>query len=72
MEKCENCSRDSKSIYHTGECPKKVLSIPLAPEFMSLDAMIAKKYGKVAVDPAGGSDSTSVDVVEAPLDEPDQ
>lgn len=23
MEKCERCSRDTKSIYHYGRCPKE-------------------------------------------------
>ncbi len=25
MKKCDNCSRDSKTIYHVGKCPKNFM-----------------------------------------------
>lgn len=74
MEKCKKCSRGAKSVYHAdGKCPNKTLSMEI-PEFMTMDSMIAKKFGGavVGIDPARGSDSTSVDIIEVPPDEPDQ
>jgi hypothetical protein len=52
MEKCEKCSRDSKSIYHVdGECPNKTFEMTIpTPNFLSLDAMIAKKFGAGATE----------------------